>query len=809
MTDQSCKADLHVHSRYSHRPSSWSLKKIGCAESSTDPLYLYRLLKHRGMDMITITDHNTIDGCREIAHLENTFISEEVTTYFPEDNCKLHVLVYNITEKQHEDIAHIRKNVFELTSYLNRENIVHALAHPMYSVNGLLQGHHFARCLLLFPIFELNGGRDRLQNTVLKQIVSGLTETALSELANRYDLAPRGMRPWEKQLISGSDDHSSLYMGFSYTETAGAKSPASFLVGIIQGRATTRTHDSTPETLAHNIYSIMYQFYNQTFQINRWIDDVDLSNFFQEVLLPAKPVPTPPAPSVSGGITARTFDIKSSPASSQFLESAKSALFTAPGLQTCPPAKANLSANQDKTWLQFVNTLSDTIMRQFANDILSRLTQADLFYLFTTIGSSASLYMLLAPYFIAYSLFARDRIFSFDRLRENGGNPADLKCPSRHIAMFTDTFTEINGVAVAIQSQVKAARLLGKPLTLFLCEPDPRSSADNVAAFAPIGSFDLPEYPELKVYYPPLLKILACCYRRQFTHIHAETPGAMGLIALAVSKILGLPFRGTYHTSLPQTVRSLTGDAHLEDLFWKYIVWFYGQMERIYVPSAMTARELVAKGLPRDKLVVHQWGVNTTDFHPDKRNGFFSRRYQIQESALKLLYVGRVSQEKNLQVFKTVMQKIRCRRPEVALIIVGEGPYLTEMQTELADLPVVFTGYLTGEDLAQAYAASDIFVFPSTVDTMGNVVIEAQASGLPVIVTNKGGPSENMIDKKTGLVVPADDGLSNHLVAAILQLADDPPRMAAMKKNARRYTRSRSFENSFLRFWNNYEKPVA
>ncbi|MDY6824001.1 MAG: glycosyltransferase [Thermodesulfobacteriota bacterium] len=234
------------------------------------------------------------------------------------------------------------------------------------------------------------------------------------------------------------------------------------------------------------------------------------------------------------------------------------------------------------------------------------------------------------------------------------------------------------------------------------------------------------------------------------------------------------------------------------------MVWFYGQMEKIYVPSAMTGRELVEKGLPEDRIVVHQWGVDTAGFTPDKRNGFFVNRYQLPDSMMKLVYVGRVSREKNLQVFEKMMRRICRHRDDVCLVIVGEGPYLAGMQESLADLPVVFTGYLTGDDLTQAYASSDIFLFPSTVDTMGNVVVEAQASGVPVVVTDKGGPSENMIDRKTGFVLPADDTLADRFADAVLHFCDHPDKLAAMRKNARQYSRQRSFEKSFLSFWNHY-----
>ena len=86
------KIDLHVHSKYSRRPSQWVLQKLGCHECYTEPLRLYEIARQRGMNWVTITDHNTINGCLDIVHLPHTFISEEITAYFPEDQCKIHVL---------------------------------------------------------------------------------------------------------------------------------------------------------------------------------------------------------------------------------------------------------------------------------------------------------------------------------------------------------------------------------------------------------------------------------------------------------------------------------------------------------------------------------------------------------------------------------------------------------------------------------------------------------------------------------------------------------------------------------------------
>jgi len=151
------KIDLHVHSKYSVRPSQWILQKLGCPECFTEPAEVYRIAKQKGMDLVTITDHNNISGSAEIAHLPGTFISEEITAYFPDDGCKAHVLVYDINDAIHREIQKVRENIFDLVDYLDQNGIVRVLAHPLYSVNDKLTIDHFEKFLLLFNNFELNG----------------------------------------------------------------------------------------------------------------------------------------------------------------------------------------------------------------------------------------------------------------------------------------------------------------------------------------------------------------------------------------------------------------------------------------------------------------------------------------------------------------------------------------------------------------------------------------------------------------------------------------------------------------------------
>src|ERR1043166_9510258 len=137
--------DLHIHSRFSARSEEWLFRRFDFPDSYSDPRELYRLLRERGMDFVTITDHDTIEGNLQIADLANTFVSEEVTTYFPNEPCKIHLLVWGISEGQHSEITALRENIFELQAYLQKVGIAHSVAHPLYSINGKPEAGHLER----------------------------------------------------------------------------------------------------------------------------------------------------------------------------------------------------------------------------------------------------------------------------------------------------------------------------------------------------------------------------------------------------------------------------------------------------------------------------------------------------------------------------------------------------------------------------------------------------------------------------------------------------------------------------------------
>lgn len=808
------KADLHVHSKYSRRPSQWILQKIGCPESFTEPLEIYADARKKGMDLITITDHNRIDGALEIAHLENTFISEEITTYFPEDGCKAHVLAWDITEKDHREFGKIRENIHELVLYLRNENIAHCLAHPLFSINDKLTLEHIEKFLILFNTFELNGSRDVSQNNCLRRIIGRLTREDVDKLADRHGIEPFGNVPWEKGFTAGSDDHSGLNIACMYTEIAGACGKEEFLSLLQNNKSVAAGEPNTPLSMARNLYSIAYQFYLSK-DCSLPLKKSLFFRFTHNLLAPGETSRVSLFQKFKQAWGQRKSSLyfrllDTDLVQNLLLKEADAIIHHTGQFKQATGKSPQGSGVRDKLWQEFVCQASNRITAHFSREIQENLKNARLFDIFKTIGSSGSLYTLLAPFFISYGLFSREQEFA-RKCRKKFLHEPDNENSGFRIAHFTDTLEEVNGVALTIRKQAAMAREFKKDMTILHCRASGgKDSAgdgtgftwkrqEKIKSFAPVHTFNLEEYPQLNFHCPPFLEIMHHCFENAYNLIVSATPGPMGLAALAVSKNMRIPIHGTYHTSFPDYVYSMTRDETLEEAAKRYMGWYYSQMEVVYAPSRAAADEVEMLGVDPKKIVIYPRGVDCNRFHPDKT----PRR---DKKRTTLIYVGRVSREKNLDVLAEAFAKACARINGLNLKIVGDGPYREEMRQVCAGLDVDFPGELGGDDLVRAYGGSDLFVFPSGTDTFGNVVLEAQASGIPVIVTDRGGPRENIIHGETGVVVPVDD--PEHLAREIVTLAGNPDRLKKMGRKAREYARARSFDRAFLDTWKIFEEKT-
>jgi glycosyltransferase involved in cell wall biosynthesis len=272
----------------------------------------------------------------------------------------------------------------------------------------------------------------------------------------------------------------------------------------------------------------------------------------------------------------------------------------------------------------------------------------------------------------------------------------------------------------------------------------------------------------------------------------------MGLCGWLVAKTLHIPVLGTYHTDFPAYAEALSGDQRIARGVSAYMQWFYSHVDQVFARSREYRTSLRGLGIDPHRLSLIRPSVDTAKFNPAQADHFIWEALGIRQR-YRLLYAGRVSIEKNLPMLAEVFRTLCQTRNDVALVIAGDGPYRATMQSELGELPAYFLGMQHDRELTRLYASSDLLLFPSRTDTLGQAVLEAQASGLVALVGDEGGPQELIDDGITGLVLPAAD--PGAWVRAIESLLDDASRRQDMARALTSRGRHGSIEETFEAFW--------
>jgi glycosyltransferase involved in cell wall biosynthesis len=340
----------------------------------------------------------------------------------------------------------------------------------------------------------------------------------------------------------------------------------------------------------------------------------------------------------------------------------------------------------------------------------------------------------------------------------------------------------------------------GRDVTIVTATGDREVRRDGFISLPVITEFGLPMYRDYALHFPSCLSVLELAQKESYDLIHVVTPGPVGISALIAARLLGIPLLGSYHTQLPEYARILTGNDSLERVLWEFMRYFYSKCERILVPSRLQMDDLAGRGFARERLGLLPAGVDTRLFNPARRSDEFRERVGAKRKTL-LLYVGRVSREKDLDLLAAAYTRCLATGAAVRLAIVGDGPHREELERALGD-SAYFAGILKGEELAAAFASADLFVFPSATDTLGCVVLEAMASGVPAIVTDGGGARESVQDGETGLVARA--GSIDDFAAKILALAQDRARRRRMGARARAAALEVSWDKAFEKLYGDY-----
>ena len=797
------KCDLHIHSRYSARSEEWLFRRFDFPDSYSDPKELHRQSLERGMNYVTITDHDTIDGCLQIIDLPHTFISEQVTTYFPQDPCKLHILVWGISQEQHGKIEGVRDNIFELQHYLQIAQIAHAVAHPLYSINGQLDASHLERLILLFKHFEgINGLRDALLSDLAQILLRQLTPEKIDVFANRHNLAPAHAEPWKKIFIGGSDDHGGQFAASAFTETPDAESATKFLEYVRSGDCSARGHGGTPLALSHGFYNTVACFIEDHFHEKLGPSAALLEKMFSRFMEGRDPTEFTLAEKASlagqAVLSGKIFDLFKPANVSLWKE--LSGYFARPEVKAKLAERLDAVSEPERRTFLMANMVAEQLTFRFFKKFVQQIGSGNMVESMQAISAIAPILVILTPYIYGFHSQAPSRKWLRGIFKELTGEvPVALQ--NRKRAWFTDTLDDVNGVATTIRKMTAAGADAGQELVVVVSRSE--LSVDNIPIknFQPIGEFELPEYELQKLSFPPILRILDYIQREKFTEIIISTPGPVGLTGLLAAKMLNLQTSGIYHTDFPQYIRILTEDSFLESVAWRYMHWFYGQLDVVFVNSEEYRQSWIKRGFDPAKLKIFPRGLDTELFTPARRDPAFFEKFGVQNGEVRLLYVGRVSREKDLDVLADAYRRLRDEGLPVQLFVVGHGPYSEAFAESLPE--AFFTGYLRGKELATAYASADIFVFPSTTDTFGNVIIEAQASGVPVIVSDSGGPKELVQDNENGLITKSHD--VDDFTSAIRTLVTDPALRERMGNCARKSVIARSWPGAFRKFWGTTE----
>jgi glycosyltransferase involved in cell wall biosynthesis len=731
------RCDLHVHSRYSTDSGNYALRRAQLGESYTDPERVYRVCKERGMGLVTITDHNTLEGALRIAHLPDTFLSVEVTTQFESEGIPLHVLVWDLTEEDHRDLQPCRRSVVELVSFLRERGLAHGLAHPLYRMGMPMTTAHFERLLVLFSVWEgRNGARSRESNELAARIAAATTPALIDRLAGRHGLEP--FSSGRVAVTGGSDDHGSFDIATTWTE-ARASTPREFLYEVGAGLcAPGGAHGSTTK-LAHALTALIVNAYRA--------GGGEL-------------------PEMIAARVERLFDSDADDAAARHEEIA--------------------NAMTDLSRLLGERARAGGVQLSSLPALGGRL------------GAVAFAAALQAPYLATAHHHADSRQSLASIERAFFGVAADEAGP--RALVFTDTFAEVNGVAGTMR-RLAAAFARGELGGAVVCAGDER--VPGTVGLRVDWAAALPAYESLALAFPVPTDVLACVERVGPDVVHVATPGPVGLCGLAVARLLGIPVVGSYHTELGPYALDLTHDLLVTKATEAYVEWFYRQCAAVLAPTATVAAALRLRG--HADVGIWGRGVDRDLFDPGRRNEAL-RGGLLEGADTLLLSVGRVSHEKRLDHLLQAFARVNRSLPGTRLLVVGDGPARRELE-RTAPAGVSFYGEARGDELARLYAAADVFCFASTTDTFGQVLLEAAASGLPVVAVAAGGAVDLVEDGVTGRLVPADDVLA--FAAALGELVETPATRARYGTAARRRALERTWDAALAELASCYRRACA
>ena len=734
------KADLHVHSIYSNRPSEWFLQKLGAGESYTDVETIYEGAKARGMDYVTITDHNSIEGARVLneKYPEDTFISVEATAYFPEDTGKVHILIYDITVEKFNEIQILRKDIYKLRNFIKDNGLAYSVAHATYSVDGTLKSEHIEKLLLLFDVFEIiNGGRNEYNNKTWENYLRELTVNDITALYNKHKIEFFSDTPWIKGFTGGSDDHGGLFYAKTYTYCE-CETKEEFVNSLKNRKSGAYGRHNDYKGLAFTIYKVAYEHAKRKSgniskgffsDINSLIFDKRKLSFKDKIKL---------------------FKIKKE--KNEKRKSVKyhiAELIEEMGTMWEEDSDKKLGIVYEK-----ISDISDEYIALFMDSAVKEIKKGDIYKFIKNVVTSLTGIFLCIPFISTLKHMWYDKEL-LEKVDKTLGKERESR--GARVIWFTDTINDLNGVSVTLGKIAEKSFLSGYDLKIAAAKGDLDERGLDGMGLTIASEFSLPYYEKYKVKIPSILKTIQQFYEYCPDKVYISTPGPVGLLGLAMSKMLKIKCVGVYHTDFAVQARLIAQNASVETMIESYMKWFYSSCDEVKVPTNEYMEILKNRGYKTENITVFKRGIEGEIFRKyDEQSGFLKDRYFIKNGAV-FLYTGRVSKDKNIEFMIEAFEKALEYEKKMNFVITGDGPDLEELKKKYKKSDrVIFTGKIEHKRLPELYNSVDYFMFASTTDTFGMSVLEAQSCGVPAIVSDIGGPKEIIINNETGIILPLD-----------------------------------------------------
>ena len=743
------RVDLHCHSTASAVSKLGVQRALGLPECATPPEEVYSLAKRRGMAFVTITDHDTIDGALELAErYEDAFVSEELTAWFRGEPQAVHILCWGITRQDHERLQALAGDVEAVAEELSQRAIACALAHPFYSVEAPLLPRHRRRLAQLFPIWETrNGSRAPELNSPAEVYIETHGGTG----------------------VGGSDDHAGVDIGRTFTQTTTCATWRAFLDQVVAGDATPLGEHGSAAKWTHAAMALATRALGRGEATGAAPDPVAILTMVQRLM--------------------KEGDARSS--------------HTGTGL--CPDdARALLRAWLGAVELDLTETELIALLQAegfFHADLyrrakriherkLARAVEQIAATATTTDPGGADLVAVAGtlfdaclaaiPYAPATAFLGREKA----KLARRDGEP-------RRVALVADAVGGMHGVTHTLDE------LRDRGVPGF--EVEVVGTDHNVdRRLSAVAEIDIPFYAGLKVGVPSLPAIVDALADGRYDLVHLCSPGPSGAAAALIARAMGVPILGSYHTELAAYAGLRTQDPRLEAAARLAIGAFYGQCHRVLSPSTASDAVLRDMGIADERIGRWDRGVDIARFSPTLR------RADLLPGEITVLYAGRLTREKGADLLAKAFLQARERDPRLHLALAGGGPEEHLLRARLGE-HATFLGWLEGDALAEAYASADIFLFASRTDTFGQVLLEAQASGLPVVAVGEGGPASIVTDQITGRLCPADAGA---LADAVVELAASPAQRERLARNALQAVSQRTWDRALQRLADGYRRAL-